>query len=85
MNLQFFNGLEMRVDYELPKTPKLKLSESAPVTDKFRFDFNMWLANRFGLKTQAIRVGNVIYVSPETYRELKNQNQNTYQETGFKQ
>lgn len=60
-NILPFNG--KMITYIKPLFfPKLKLHENCPVTEKFREDFNQWLANTFGFKKIDIIPDNVAFV-----------------------
>lgn len=56
-------GISIKFTDHLPAQPILQLSEECPCSDLFRADFNQWLLDRFGTKTQIILIGQTIYAS----------------------
>lgn len=57
----------------LEPKPKLKLSESCPVSDEFRAEMDAWLLDRFGTDTDnvAIQVPGGLVVAPSVLRALR--------------
>lgn len=61
-----------------PSYPAMQLSESCPVSEGFRKEFNEWLLNFFGTKCAVPRGivyfvagDNTVVVNPEDYEMLK--------------
>lgn len=52
-------------------TPKLKLSDSTPVSDSFRAQFNTYLKETFGTEQRAVWLDGVWFMPPEMYHRLR--------------
>lgn len=51
--------------------PKLHIRDDVPMTDEARQSMNNWLAETFGHYSAAIRIGNLVYVSPQTMGKMR--------------
>lgn len=74
-----FLGIRIFEAPELEPKPKLKLSPSCPVSDKFRAEMDAWLLEMFGVDIGeddliAIRVPRGIHMAPSMIRALKSDN-----------
>lgn len=65
------------IEAQVRVVPKIKLSESAPVSDEFRAEFNAWLVKMFGMRDvspvqpgMAYLFGNTILMRPESIARL---------------
>lgn len=70
-----FDFIEVKPKY----APKLKLSDSCPVSDSFREEFNQWLVDQFGMrdvsivpKGTAYMIGNKMILRTEEIVKLTN-------------
>ena len=70
----FINGYSVVVDHTgATLTPKLKVRDTVPMTDKGRAVMNQWLRDMFGGEDtgEVLMVNGVVIVGPLTYQKLK--------------
>ena len=72
----FFAGMRVFESPLLEAKPKLKLSPSCPVSDKFRAEMDAWLLEIFGVDIDddgliAIRMPSGIHMAPSILRALR--------------
>ena len=72
-----FNGMRVML-CPVQEVPKRQLSESVPVTDEFRTEFNMWMKSFFGVdiicsvkEDEVLQMGDTLWMRESMWNRVK--------------